>query len=605
MSETKETTTLPTKAEFKKLSECSTLGEAFKTREIQELIKHTAPDHIKPDSMLRAFMQAAGKQPLIYKCDMRQALGAFMSLSYLGLVPGTIMQEAHLIPFKSKRKAKNERGQFYKGPDGKWAMDEYYDLNVIIGYPGYIKLAYNSGYVKDLQTGLYMPGDEWREVMGTSKELVHIPNRHIDQSKQKPIAGYAVSTLDTGGIVYEVMPWGDVLKIRDRSQAYRRALRAFEDAKDKGWRIPETWTEAPWVRDELEMGRKTLVRRISKILPRSPQLMSAVAMEDAQDAGRNLDFGPVIDGTATPFDGIPEQEDQPEPDPVDPGTAHGDRRQPVRQTRQQPKKPDFEATLINHYGEVEGDHTDAARFASALVKLCEANPDNQAEILDQNADAVDACRALPAAWKLIEPLFNEPQGEDGGWTLSDGEEGGENGDGDEQGSALTFAAIDPPMNNGKPSWPVWMRLLRDDMASVHGNDLIAWLDVQRVRIEEAPMAQRAPAIKAIGEHFEAEKITPPEWAVALIPNKQAAPQLSQEEKDARWVEDRLGDIQQMTDTPDGRVQFDELIGSVMFRTVMARLQRENKPIFDRLNLALGAKSRSIKAAIAKAVGTPS
>lgn len=589
MSETKAA--VPSKAEFKKLSECRTLGEAFGTNELKELIKATAPSHIEPGTMLRAFTQAAGKSPLIYKCDYRQSLGAFMSLSYLGLVPGTIMQEAHLIPFKGSRRKKDGNGRWIKLRDGGYETEEYYDLNVVIGYPGYIKLAYNSGFIKDLQTGLYMPGDEWREVMGTHKELYHVPNRMITHEPlQKPIAGYAVATLDTGGIVYEVMPWGEVLKIRDRSQGYRHALAAYNQAQEKAWRIPATWTEAPWVRDELEMGRKTLIRRISKVLPRSPQLRAAVAIEDAQDIGRNLDYGPVIDGEVNPLsDEIPDR-DKSEPDPVDPGAAYTDRR--PAQTRTQQTTPAFEAVLIDQYGAIASEHNDARRFAAALIKLCEDNPDDNENIIQENADAINLLREMPDIWKLVEPVIAPPHSDP--W-IPPGDEDGNQDDGtagEDAGSPLEFGTIDPPMNNGKPSWPVWASMMRGELADLTAPDLIPWLNMQRGRIEESQMAQRAAVVKSITERFATLKVEPPSWLGDSIAKNPAA-QLTQEEKDARWVEDQMAAVGKLPDTAEGKQDFDKLVAMDMFTTVMARLKRDNEPMYTKLNNFLGAKYRAL------------
>lgn len=120
---------------------------------------------------------------------------------------------------------------------------------------GLLKLAYQSGEIKSLVV----------ETARDNDEFDYSPTRQDDPIKHKidlkaprgeVFAYYAIAVLRDGGIVFEVMTTEDVHRIRDRSDAWK----AYKAGKIKS---------TPWHSDEIEMGRKTVFRRLSKYLPSS------------------------------------------------------------------------------------------------------------------------------------------------------------------------------------------------------------------------------------------------------------------------------------------------------------------------------------------------
>lgn len=602
---------LPSPSNYRKLAECKTLGEAFETQELRARIEGALPKHLHPDTMLHAFVNAVGRQPLLKQCDMRQVLGALMSLTHLGLVPGTVEQEAHLIPFKYTQRW-NPKTR--KKEDG-------YDLQVIVGYPGYIKLAYQSGFIRDLQTGIYLPGDDWREVNGTQKELYHSRNLDIDQSEATPKAAYAVVHTVTEGVIYEVMTWHEILAIRNRSSAYRRALRALDEAKAKGWRPPPTYTDAPWVRDERQMARKTTVRRISHVIPKSPDLRAGVALEEQQEAGRKLDFGPIIDGTYTPYDGVPEVADEEDEagtagstftdrrvsPPANDGNA-GTTRRPAttRRTSPPPAEPPpstFEAALIDQHGEIvgtfdattPGQGTPEVKFAAALHRLW-LDQGRDGAIIENNGDAIDQARGDADAAVILARLDEEPppagseEPPPNDDVTGTGEEAGEQMD-----APMVYAPVLPPMDRGRPQWTAWLGLLRDDLATIDPQYLDSWTEAQRSPLTASAMAQRALAVKAIVSAYASRDLPAPPWLnqILLAPKPapaDTAPKPTQHEKDKRWVEDRIADLNAMANDAAGRQHFDTLVLSTNTRTVMARLRRDDPDLFKVAENAFNTKN---------------
>jgi recombination protein RecT len=290
------TPAVPRRAAFKKLADCDNLRDAFETQDFKDRVAQSLPRHISADRMLRTMVLAASKSPDIYKCDLRQAIGAFLTLSQLGLEPNTPLQHAFLIPFKTK----------IKNPaTGKWDK-EGYDLNVILGYPGLADLAFRSGLVTNLHADVVYPGDEFEFEYGSKAGLRHVPMGKQTDS-DVPVWAYAHAGLRDGQ-AFEVMPWSAVMRVRDGSQGFKAALAAKKRADDEGWKVPASYTEAPWVKHRDEMAKKTPWRRLAKWIPKSPELAAAIALEDMSDRGSRPDFGAIFDGNAQAIDGLPEIE---------------------------------------------------------------------------------------------------------------------------------------------------------------------------------------------------------------------------------------------------------------------------------------------------------
>ncbi len=133
---------------------------------------------------------------------------------------------------------------------------------------GLLKLAYNSGEIKSIVVETVRENDAFNYSPTADEPISHVIEMRKDRGEV--YAYYALAKLKDGGIVHEVMTKADVLRIRDRSDAWR----AYKAGKIKS---------TPWHTDEIEMGRKTVFRRLSKYLPSSTdrdQLRQAVERID-------------------------------------------------------------------------------------------------------------------------------------------------------------------------------------------------------------------------------------------------------------------------------------------------------------------------------------
>jgi len=182
----------------------------------------------------RVAMTELRRTPKLYECDPLSFLGSLMLAAQLGLEPGPL-GHVYLVPFKR-------------------------ECTFILGYKGMVDLAYRSGLVKDIATGIVHEGDafEWRE--GTRPFLDHTPSG--PPAERDWSHAYAVARLKTGGTVFRVIFPEDVEKAMKRSQN-----------ADSPY--------SPWTTDRPAMVRKTAVRRLSPMLPQSPAFAQAMAADEA------------------------------------------------------------------------------------------------------------------------------------------------------------------------------------------------------------------------------------------------------------------------------------------------------------------------------------
>jgi hypothetical protein len=339
------------------------------------------------------------------------------------------------------------------------------------------------------------------------------------------------------------------------------------------------------------MARKTVLRRLSTLLPKCPELRAGLGIDQAADAGKKLDFGPIIDGVATPMDGVPEAEetDAPTDAPVgvrpapDPTAAHADRR-PAKpdKTRSTPARPAFEAVLVDQYGQIIGEFTDPVAFAGEIVRLWNASGDPA--LRENNIDAIEEARRLPGCAAILKQLDTPPQAAAETEAESAGEQEANDSSeslGDESGPAMPFEPVRPVVERGKPDWKGWVNALRDEAATCEAHEVNAWAEAQRPVIAEAPIAQRALGVKAVIEAYRNLGAAPPGWLAELLTPNAA-------EKDQRWLDDLREQVEKMPRSQAGRAQFDALIANAAVRTVMARLERENRALFDQANALLAA-----------------
>lgn len=163
--------------------------------------------------------------------------------------------------------------------DGKVCLD--------FGYKGLAHLAIDAGSVMYVQAELVYQKDKF-VLRGRGQEPIH--ERNPFDIERGPIVGaYCIAELEGGKFLVETMTVVEMHAIRDRTQAYK----AFKSGKAKS---------CPWVTDEGEMFKKTVIRRASKAWPMTNGGRFEKAMQ-VHDEVEAVDVTPVAVETTTQIEG--------------------------------------------------------------------------------------------------------------------------------------------------------------------------------------------------------------------------------------------------------------------------------------------------------------
>ncbi|MEV8372972.1 recombinase RecT [Kribbella sp. NPDC056861] len=200
-------------------------------RSLPEIAK-ALPQHVKPERIARIATTAVRVTPKLADCTQTSFLGALLTAAQLGLEPNTPTGEAYLLPF------------------GR-------NVQLIIGYRGYIKLANQSGQVRNIMAMTVYENDHFDYKYGSNPFLEHTPILGQDPGPVK--CWYACATFTNGGTNFVVL---DKFKV----EAYRARARSKDDG--------------PWVTDYDAMARKTCIRRLAPYLPMSVELAQAMQVDE-------------------------------------------------------------------------------------------------------------------------------------------------------------------------------------------------------------------------------------------------------------------------------------------------------------------------------------
>ena len=274
-----------------------------------------AAKHMDAERLMRISALAIHETPNLIKCNPMSLLGVIFECAQLGMEPNTALQHCHLVPYKKKKKT----------PEGRWV--EEYDVELIIGYRGYIDLARRSRLTATIHADVVFMSDEFDYSYGSEQFLRHKPRLFdLDEHGQKiqiedrgeSIGYYAYCKLE-GGEAFKVMSKADIIAIRDESQGFQAALKMKKDGDKKGY-VPKGYSKCPWVAHFDSMGRKTPIRHLASELPLSVEFQSAVQVDGAQmdyASMANASDGEIVDLDPSHWQHQDEDDDeQPEGQPA-------------------------------------------------------------------------------------------------------------------------------------------------------------------------------------------------------------------------------------------------------------------------------------------------
>lgn len=210
-------------------------------------IARALPRHVNPDRMARIVLTALRSTPKLAQCTPESFFGCIVQAAQLGLETNTPLGHAYLLPFEDRR---NNRIL----------------CQLIIGYQGMIDLARRSGLVKALYAYPVYEGDKFVWSLGLNPSITHEPSTQPGRERKEITHVYAVAKLEGGEPIFTVLTRSEVEKYRDRSRASRNG---------------------PWVTDFEAMALKTAVRRLFRWLPKSAEMATAAAFDEALETGKS------------------------------------------------------------------------------------------------------------------------------------------------------------------------------------------------------------------------------------------------------------------------------------------------------------------------------
>lgn len=204
-----------------------TIGQLIQS--LRPEMARALPKHMDADRMARIALTVLRKTPKLAQCTPESFMGALLTSAQLGLEPGA-GDEAYLVPY------------------GK-------ECQFIVGYQGYAKLFWQHPMAKHLDAQAVYERDEFDYAYGLDPFLRHKPALG---DRGEVIAYYAVAKLSTGASAFVVLSPEDVKKLRQGK------VGASGNISD-----PMRWME-----------RKTAVRQLVKLLPKSVELQRALVADE-------------------------------------------------------------------------------------------------------------------------------------------------------------------------------------------------------------------------------------------------------------------------------------------------------------------------------------
>lgn len=187
-------------------------------------------------------MNAIASDANLLNCSPQSKLAALMDIAALRLYPSKALGHVYLIAYKD-------------------------ECTFQLGYKGMIVLAYRSGQIKNMDAQVLYELDEFDYSEGTNPFIRFKKSLSPDRAISKKVAVFSAADLKEGGSSVRVMPYTDVLAVRDTSRA---------------WKSGKPQAMAFWKNNENEMAAKTVVRRHSKYLYVGDDFSMALSDDDAR-----------------------------------------------------------------------------------------------------------------------------------------------------------------------------------------------------------------------------------------------------------------------------------------------------------------------------------
>ncbi|HWG41434.1 MAG TPA: recombinase RecT, partial [Gemmataceae bacterium] len=188
----------------------------------------------------------------ILKCTQASVLETINRAAELGLDLSGTLGEAYPVPFNNKVKWRDENGRECE----KYLMQ----LQLIIGYRGMEKLAWQSGEIESIDSEVVYTNDQFSFRKGTEVHVIWSPCLTGDRGEV--VGAYSCVTMKSGGKLARFLSKSDIEKIRASAMS----------KNSPAWR---NWWD--------EMARKCALKRTLKDAPLSTEKFVKAMEVDAED----------------------------------------------------------------------------------------------------------------------------------------------------------------------------------------------------------------------------------------------------------------------------------------------------------------------------------
>lgn len=232
-----------------KQKKLTTLSELLNDPVSQRKMAAAAPKYLDMEALTRVALTAVQKNESLMKVSAGSILQACMDCAAYGLVPSSMTNEAHLVPFGNS-------------------------CVLVVGYKGLIKLATNTGLVSAVKVRKVFENDFFKYELGLNDILEHKPAL---SDPGKFIGCYAVVVFSDGTQDFRYVS-------KEEGLAHGKRFSKNFGSKSSTWKL-----------DEEAMICKTAVRMVLKYVPSSPEnlkaseaLSKAITHDEKQESGGGI-----------------------------------------------------------------------------------------------------------------------------------------------------------------------------------------------------------------------------------------------------------------------------------------------------------------------------
>lgn len=172
--------------------------KSFLEKNLAQIGQVAVKQYIKPQQMIQIALVARSQVPMLAQCSPVSILAALMRSSQIGVYPCTPHQHAALIPRRNRH-----TGQ--------------YECDFELMYKGLIELGRRYDGVKRCWGQLVYEADEFEQVEGLERNLIHRPSLEGDRGEMTHV--YAVIEFEDGAKDFEVLARREVDKIKASAQS--------------------------------------------------------------------------------------------------------------------------------------------------------------------------------------------------------------------------------------------------------------------------------------------------------------------------------------------------------------------------------------------------